>query len=254
MSKVVKGVGRAIEKVAKGAAKIFVPIASKTGRKILKIVAIAAAVYFGGAALMGAFGSGAAATAGVGGAAATGLSGAAANISAAWTSLGTAGSQLLAGNIGNAASALGSGIGGNVATMGANGTMLVNGAAQGAAAAANSAPLAVQTATPGMSMAPQSILSPAQAAITQATGGAPMLPAPAGMAPAGVTPAASSPGLINGFINNIATSKYTAPALVSGAFQVGGAAYADRQQVKMDQAARNRYNANIGTLLWPAKA
>ena len=54
MSKVVKGVTRAVSKVVKGVATAVKKVASS---KIGKIIMVAAAVYFGGAALLGAMGS-----------------------------------------------------------------------------------------------------------------------------------------------------------------------------------------------------
>ena len=114
MSKIVRGIGKAVSGVVKGVKKIA---RSKVGR----VLVTAAAVYFGGAALMGAMGAGGAAAA----AGTSGLAGAAANVSAAWGSLWTAGSALASGNLSGAAGALGTGMSGGVA-----------GAAQAAAPAA----------------------------------------------------------------------------------------------------------------------
>lgn len=111
MSKAVKSVGRAVSKVVKGVTNAVKKVAkSKLGRVLIA----AAAIYFGGAALMGAMGtSGAAAAGGL-----SGLSGAAANISAAWSSLGTAGSALMSGNLSGAGSAVASGFTGTAAGAG----------------------------------------------------------------------------------------------------------------------------------------
>jgi hypothetical protein len=92
MSKVVKSIGRAIGKVVKGAVKVVKKVAKS---KLGKVIIGAAAIYFGGAALMGAVGSGSTVT------------GALAN---AWTQLGAAGSAAAAGNFGAAGSALANGI------------------------------------------------------------------------------------------------------------------------------------------------
>lgn len=239
MSKIVKGAGRVLNKVRKGVWNATKKFAKS---KIGKVIIGAALIYFGGAALMGAFGSGAAATAGAAGTAATGLSGAAANIGAAWTSLGTAGSQLLAGNLGNAASALGSGIGGSAATIGANGSMLVNGVAQGATAAANAA-----AATPGMSVAP---LTPTQSALQSALGTSTGI----NTLPAGVTTGAPIAGgaAPTGIVAKMMASPYAAPALItSGTQLVGGVmqGYGARQEQKrQDQMAEDQratYNRNI---------
>jgi hypothetical protein len=88
VSKVVKGVGRAVSKVVDGVKNVVKQV---TKSKLGKVLVGAALIYFGGAALMGSMGFGAAGAAG-----ASGLTGAAQGISAAWTSLGTAGSQLMA--------------------------------------------------------------------------------------------------------------------------------------------------------------
>lgn len=244
MSKVVKGVGRAIGSVVKGAVKVLVPLASKTGRKILKVAAIAAAVYFGGAALMGAFGSGAAGAAGL-----SGFAGAGEGISAAWTSLSTAGTQLAAGNIGNAFSALGSGIGGSAATIGADGSMLVNGAAQGAAAAATptTSPLGVRTGAGSP--------TGASAFTGQTATGLPTVPGDA----ANVAGNQGSGGLINNarnFWNGLdKTEKFLTAQVGTGLVQTGmnmyGAQKTVDEQRQLEANASNRYNTNIGTRLWP---
>lgn len=102
MSKVVKGVGRAIGKVFKGVKKAVSKVWKAVKKsKILKTVAIAAAVYFGGAAIMG----------GISGAGGGGiLSGMSTGISNAATSLSNAWGAITSGNISAAASHLGAGI------------------------------------------------------------------------------------------------------------------------------------------------
>ena len=232
MSKVAKRVLGGVSKIASKLNKLQKKVRkSKLGR----IIAIAAAVYFGGPAIMGAFGGGAAATAGAGGTALTGLSGAAANIGAAWTSLQTAGSSLLAGNFGNAFSALGQGAMGNAATMGAEGLM-INGA---------------------------------MPAATQTLGGATM----GNGLPVGVDPSSTAvtnylqnqPGLINnaikpannGFFDKLMASQYGPGALVmggtqliGGAMQGIGAQQQQKQQIQLADDERKRYNTNVGTRLW----
>ena len=111
MAKVVKSVVRAVSKVVKGVVNAVKKVAKS---KLGKIIIGAAAIYFGVPAVMGAFGAGGAAAAG----GLSGLSGAAANIGAAWSSLGTAGSALLGGNLSGAASAIGSGFTGTAAAGG----------------------------------------------------------------------------------------------------------------------------------------
>lgn len=217
MSKVVRGAARALNKVRKGiwnATKKFAK--SKLG----KVIIGAALVYFGGAALMGGLSTVGTST--------SFLSGMSSGLPSAATGIGNAFTALTQGNLSGAGSALSQGFTGTAGT-----------AAQGAATAANAA-----AATPGMSMAPQSIVSPAQAAITQATGGAPMsMAAPAGMAPAaGAGAGAASPGILSSIMGN----KYVAPTLIQGAFQLGGAALAKKEAADADEATRARYNANIG--------
>lgn len=247
MSKVVKGVGRAIGKVVDGVKKV-------AKSKIGKVLIGAALVYFGGAALMGAMGSGAAGAAGAGGL--SGLSGAAANVSAAWTSLGTAGSQLLAGNLGNVASALGSGIGGSAATIGAEGAMLVNGVAQGAAAASG--------AMNGAGAYANAIGSTTSGAGSQA---AMLAEQTAGFGQAGLqaTQAATQAGS-NGLISNAMsgaqkwwggldkTEKILAAqagtGLASTGFKAIGAYQNNRQARDMYNRQRSDYNTNIGTRIW----
>jgi hypothetical protein len=107
MSKVVRGVKRAVGKVANGIAKVVTKVTgSKTLGKIAKVLAVAATIYFGGAAIMGAVGG---ATAGA--AAGTGwfsgaVTGAGAGISNAWTGLKLAGSAAMSGNFAQAGSSL----------------------------------------------------------------------------------------------------------------------------------------------------
>lgn len=106
MSKVVKGVGRAIGNVVKGVANVVKKVASS---KFGKILVGAALVYFGGAALMGGLGAGAGT--GVSGF----LSGAGQGIANAWTSLTGAASSALGGKFAQAGSQLSAGIQGTTA-------------------------------------------------------------------------------------------------------------------------------------------
>lgn len=229
MSKVVKGVGRAIGNVVKGVGNVVKKVVQSP---IGKIIAGAALVYFGGAALMGAVGgasAGAAAGSGVlgtlGGAVSGGLSGAAAGISNAWAGLTGALS-------GGGLSALGQGFTGSY------------GAGAGSVAQAAGAATQAATATPGMSAAP---LTPTQQALQSSLGtttGVNTLPA--GVTTGAPAAGAAKPGLLSSLMNNIATSKYTAPTLIQGAFQLGGAALAKKEAEDADEATRARYNANIG--------
>jgi hypothetical protein len=221
MSKVVKGIGRAVSKVVKGVTNVVKKVAKS---KLGKVLLTAAAVYFGGAALMGGLNTIGTST--------SFLSGMSSGLSSAATGIGNAFTALTKGSFSGAGTALSEGF-------------------MGTAGSSAPAALATPAATPGMTMAPQSIVSPAQAAITQATGGAPMsLPAPAGMPP--VPPAGGS-----GLLAKAMSSQYTAPALISGGTQlIGGAMQgygAQKQQERQEQMAeeqRATYNRNMGGRLW----
>lgn len=226
MSKVVKGVGRAVSSVVKGASKVLVPIyglsKSKTGRKILKVAAIAAAVYFGGAALMGGMSTIGTST--------SFLSGMSSGLSSAATGIGQAFTALTSGNLSGAGTALaegftGSGAAGFTATT-PTGLNIV---------AADAAPMAVQAATP--------------AAASAATGAT----TSTGLNLLGSDVAAKSTGMIG----KMMASPYTAPALISGSTQlIGGAMQGygmqkqQEQQQKLEADARARYNTNVGTRLF----
>jgi len=217
MSKVVKGVGRAIGKVVGGAVHLVKKVATS---KLGKIAIGAAAMYFGVPAAMGLFGAGGAAAAG----GLSGLAGASANIGAAWSSLGAAGSSLMAGNLSGAGSSIASGIGG--------GSGLVSSAMTGASSAPAYAGLPAGTAVNGAAEAAQMAGSAGGA-----TGGA-----------------ATNAGFS---LSKFMASPYAAPALINAGSQVvGGIGQAkmvqsqnDRQD-KLDADARARYNANVGTNLW----
>ena len=98
MSKVVKKVGRSVSKIVKGTVKAVTKVVKGTVNLVKKVaksklgkaILIAAAVYFGGAALAGAMGAGSGAAGVAGAAAGGGLSGAAAGINAAWSGLTSA--------------------------------------------------------------------------------------------------------------------------------------------------------------------
>lgn len=111
MSKVVKGVGRAIGKVVKGVGNVVKKVASS---KFGKILLTAAAVYFGGAALMGGLSSSAAGTGF--------LSGMSSGLSSAASGIGNAFTALTGGNLSGAGTALAEGFtgGASAATTGAS--------------------------------------------------------------------------------------------------------------------------------------
>ena len=112
MSKVVRGIGRAVGKVVKGVVNTVKKVAKS---KFGKILIGAALVYFGGAALMGGF-SGAAAGGGLSGA----LSGAAQGVANAWTSLTGAAGSALGGKFAQAGSQLSAGFQGTTLAEGAS--------------------------------------------------------------------------------------------------------------------------------------
>lgn len=103
MSKVVKGVGnvvksvgRAVGNVVKGAANLVKKVATS---KIGKIVLGAAAIYFGGAALTGAFnGATGAGSSGFWGTIGNAISGTGTGLNSAWTGLANAGGNLFTAN------------------------------------------------------------------------------------------------------------------------------------------------------------
>ncbi len=226
MSKVVKGVGRAVGKVVEGVKKVA---QSKLGKAVL----IAAAVYFGGAALMGGLNTIGTST--------SFLSGMGSGLSSAATGISNAFSALASGNLSGAGTALSQGFTGAGSAV-----------AQGATAATNAA-------SAGMNLVPQassSMLAPGvgstipTAATSAATGGANLL-APGLGAGAGAAPAST------GIISKMMASQYAAPALIStggqligGAMQGYGAKKQYEEQKKLAADERARYNTNIGTRLW----
>lgn len=235
MSKVVKGVGRAISNVVKGVTNVVKQV---TSSKIGKVLLTAAAVYFGGAALAGAFG-GASAGTGIMGTLSGALEGAASGIGSAWSGLTGAGSALMSGNMSGAASSVGSGFTGAYSAGESAASGALGNAASGVTAAA-----------------------PTASAGTMANG------LPVGVSADGPEVAsylnkATSQGIVdkainsNGFFDKLMNSSYGPGAMVMGGTQlIGGAMQgygADQQQKRQyqqEQAARDRYNTNIGTRLW----
>lgn len=221
MSRAVKSVGRAVGKVVDGVKNVVKKVASS---KIGRVALMAATVYFGGAALMGAIG-GASAGTGIMGTLGGALSGASAGISSAWSGLTGA---LGAGSLSGAASSLGSGFTG---AYGAGAGSVAQGISAATTAAGSAAGSAAGAAAPT-----------AAAATT-----------PTGLNLLGTDVAAKSTGLIG----KMMASPYAAPALISGGTQlIGGvmqgvgAREEQKRQEQLDATARNRYNTNIGTRLW----
>lgn len=95
------GIAKAVKKTFKAATKVVKKVVKS---KVFKAVAIAAVVYFGGAALNGIMSG----------------QGAMAGISNAWTQVGSAGSSLMSGNFSQAGSALSQGFTGSNLTTAAN--------------------------------------------------------------------------------------------------------------------------------------
>lgn len=227
MSKVVRGVGRAIGKVVKGVANVVKKVASS---KFGKILVGAALVYFGGAALMGGLGAGAGT--GVSGF----LSGAGQGIANAWTSLTQAAGSALGGQFTQAGSQLSAGIQGTTTALQAGG-----GLAQGAAAASQAA-----ATTPGMSVAP---LTPTQTALQSSLGTSTGI----NTLPAGVTtgaPAAANPGIIGRAWESLgpygkAAAVSGGTQLVGGLIQGYGMQKAQDRQEQLTAEQKATYNRNI---------
>lgn len=218
IASVVKGVVKAVKKVVTGTVNLVKKVAQS---KFGKIILTAAAVYFGGAALAGGFGSSAAGGSFLSGMG-TGVANAASSLSSAWTSA-------LSGNFSAAGSSLSAGFQGSTTALQA---------ADAAAAATTAAGTAGTTPAMSGGFAPTSSVTAGQVAST--------LPA---------TTAPASTGLIGGLSP---MGQYAAIAgttqLVGGAIQGYGAQKAQEDQrnyeAKQAEDARTRYNANVGTRLW----
>lgn len=257
MSKVVKGAVNAVKSVVQGVVKVVKGVASGVGNlvksiaksKLGKAIVISAAVYFGGAALAGGFGSSAA-----GGSFLTGMG---KGVGSAASTLSSAWGSLVSGNFGSAASQIGGAWG----------------------AAGNAASGAVVNATPGVMTGALS----GTGAATPPINGLDMMPSvPARVdlpingldtmpsAPPWTPPPPDSPittlakmpppdlpyeRLINGaekttgIWDRILSSPYTAPALISGGMQLGGNLMQAAAQGRQAAEARARYQENVGTNL-----
>jgi len=142
MSKAVKSVGRAVSGVVKGVSNVVKGVVSKVGgivkkiasSKLGKVLIAAAAIYFGGAAIMGGI-QGAAAGSGFMGTLSGAISGAGTGIANAWAGLTSATSAALGGNFAQAGSALSSGAMGQAPISVASGMAAPTAAMTGAAAA-----------------------------------------------------------------------------------------------------------------------
>ncbi len=247
MSKVVKGVGRAVGKVVEGVKKVA---KSKLGKAIL----IAAAVYFGGAALMGGLNASAA-----GG---SFISGMGSGLSSAATGISNAFSAIASGNLSGAGTALSQGFTGTAGTAAAQGA---SAAAQGAAAAGQGFGAAGGTAAQmGVPVANAAQLAPGvgssigSGSVLSGTAASPYALTASPTAASFVGQAAGSGAAANtGIISKMMASQYAAPALIStggqligGAMQGYGAQKQYEEQKKLAADERARYNTNIGTRLW----
>jgi hypothetical protein len=246
MSKAVSGVGNAIGGVLKGAVNLVKDVGNGIGRivkdigssDIGKAILIAGAVYFGGAALSGGFGASAGGGSFFSGMGA-GVSSAASSLSSAWTST-------LAGNFAEAGSTIGS-----AWTGAGNAGMATN---PGWVANTGALPL---TPTPAVAPAAPPPAASAMNSGAVTSGGSPL---GVNLPPAAPPPPPAS----TSFWNSIKASPYTAPALISGGMQVGGAYIQGQAQEKqlqdqrdyearMAKEQRDRYNANVGAPLWSSQ-
>lgn len=218
MSKVVKGVSRAIGKVVKGAVNLVKKVAkSKFGR----IALMAATVYFGGAAIMGGINGFGTATGA--------LQGAMTGVSNAWASLGQAAGSVMSGNFAQAGSQLSAGFQGQQM-------------AQGAAAFAGATPTGLPT-VPGD--AANVLSNPGTSVFTGATPtGLPTVPGDA----ANVVNSSPNTGLIGRAWNGL--GPYGKAAAVSSTAQLGGAAYTDYKTKRAQEEEYRQRNVNIGTPIY----
>ena len=226
MSKVVRSVGRSIGGVVKGVTKAVKGVAKS---KLGKVILIAAAVYFGGAAMLGASGSsGVAAAQGL-----SGLKGAMANVGAAWSSLGTAGSAIASGEFGAAGKAISSGFTGTAATGATTG--ITSGMTQAQMLSAQNA---------GIQGATQLTNEAAKTAFANE----------AGKAGLQLTQQAAGGGISEGLIGaaKINAGAQLAGGLIQGAGQQKALSDQRKHEAEQAQAARDRYNSNVGTNWWDA--
>ena len=248
MSKVVKKIGRSIKKVVKGVAKGVKKVWKKIKQsKVLKVIAVAALIYFGGAALMGGIG-GAAGGGGISGA----LSGAAQGMGNAWGSLSAAGSSVMSGNFGAAGSNLMAGVQGQTINAA---TGAVTGVASGGANALLANTPITQAGARGFELAAGAgPLNPASGVASEASKNA--LRQTLGMGLPEVATQVAQEGAKKGLIGTVMSSPYTAPALIAtGGNMISGYAQGAQQQEMLDQQQqqqeeqRDIYNANVGTVL-----
>jgi hypothetical protein len=225
MAKVVKGIGRAVSGVVKGVTKAVSGVVKGVTNAVKKIVSspigkailMAGAVYFGGAAIMGAMG-GASAGTGIMGTLSGGLKGAMAGIGNAWTGLKAAGGAAMAGNFGQAGSSLWGGMSGAYS------------AGQGAVA---------------------TLAQPAGGLLTQqTTNGYNLAFQPGGAAPA--VPAGGAPAAGGDLAKAVTRSAMiNAGSQLAGNVMTGMAEEAKyKEELKQEALARQRHNDNVGARLF----
>ena len=290
MSKVVKKVGLAIGKVVKGVKKVVSKAWDKIkSSKILKTIAIAAAVFVTGGAALGALGGFAAS--GISGIA----SGAMAGISSAWGGIVGAGSALVGGNVGLAGSALKAGItgakiSGAAAALGTTGAAITGaggiaaykaavsampglaGAATQAAGAATGGAATGGAATGGGYGVSTALVGPPPAPVTpgvnlgalggqagttsqiftNASLGQPALAEAAKMGMKEAVTAGVQEAGKQSLFSQMISSPYTAPALLNTAGNMISGYSQGRAQEEAEQDARRRYNSNIGARINPS--
>jgi hypothetical protein len=298
MSKAVSGVGNAIGGVLKGAVNLVKDVGNGIGRivkdigssKIGKAILIAGAIYFGGAALSGGFGASAGGGSFFSGMSA-GVSNAAASLQSAWTSA-------MAGEFSQAGSTLANSWGtannagymtspNYLSTVGEAVVPITETAAATVPEVAAPAPeIATTLETSSANTVTGTPLNSADVIAKAPTDSRFItdLSAPTNQYSLGSN--VSNPGLnlsnsgagfnAGGYsipynsvgsttLSSILNSPYTAPALISGGMQVGGAYIQGQAQEKqlreqreyearMVEEARNRYNTNVGAELWDPNA
>ena len=248
MSKAVKKVGRAIGNVVKGVVNVVKSVAKGVGSvvkkiaksKIGKALLVAATVYFGGAAIMGAMG-GASAGTGFMGTLSGAVSGAGTGIANAWTGLTGAASSALGGNFSAAGSQLSAGFQGT--TVAAQNAANITAGGGGGFVNGNYGSVGTNTAA------------------NTATGASKVAETVAKTAVKEVGKDAVEKGLISRTWDGL--GEYGKMAAVQGASQLAGnviqgvgqqKALEEQQRYEQEQAqlARDRYNQNAGAKLWGA--
>lgn len=250
MSKVVKKIGRHFKKVYSGINKLQKKIRKS---KIFKVIAIAAAVYFTGGAVLGAMG-------GAGGGAGGMFAGAKAGIQAAWQGLAKAAPQLLQGNVSGAGSALKGGLQAAKTAGQAFGSVgqTVNAIGQGSASLGQTVSTATNASpvTTALGQAPSLVTQQSQALAGLGTPQAsPMITgAPQTAAPGLLKTLASNPmtpyvvGQVGGSIaTGIGNQKQQEDAQKYASDSLAEQRAYDEEQARLD---RERFNTNIGQRLW----